>query len=91
MQLAARGYDVIVNYSRTAAEAEATVQAALTFNVQALAYRADVASDEQVQAMFAEVRRTWGRLDILVNNAGTTFFIDHTDVDSMTEKKWDHI
>jgi 3-oxoacyl-[acyl-carrier protein] reductase len=91
LQLAARGYDLIVNYSRSATEAEATVQAALAFNVQALAFRADVASDEQVQAMFAEVRRTWGRLDILVNNAGTTFFIDHTDLESMTEEKWDQI
>src|SRR6185437_9063510 len=40
------------------------------------------------------VRRTeaeLGGLDILVNNAGTTRFIDHADLDALTDEVWDEI
>jgi NAD(P)-dependent dehydrogenase (short-subunit alcohol dehydrogenase family) len=37
----------------------------------AIAVTADVASEEDVAALFDAVRRTWGRVDLLVNNAGT--------------------
>src|SRR5207249_4780133 len=32
-----------------------------------------------------------GGLDVLVNNAGTTHFIDHTDLDALTDEVWDDI
>jgi NAD(P)-dependent dehydrogenase (short-subunit alcohol dehydrogenase family) len=35
-----------------------------------LALHADIADEEQVAAMFAEIDRAWGGVDILVNNAG---------------------
>ncbi|GAA4510724.1 SDR family oxidoreductase [Actinoallomurus oryzae] len=37
----------------------------------ALVVPADVGSAEAVADLFAEVRRTWGRVDLLFNNAGT--------------------
>jgi NAD(P)-dependent dehydrogenase (short-subunit alcohol dehydrogenase family) len=37
----------------------------------ALVVPTDVASEEAVAELFAEVRRTWGRVDLLFNNAGT--------------------
>ena len=33
----------------------------------------------------------FGRLDVLVNNAGMTHFVQHTDLEAMTEDKWDEI
>src|SRR5258706_988837 len=33
-------------------------------------YRADVADEKAVKAMFSEIRRSYGRLDHLINNAG---------------------
>ena len=36
---------------------------------EALPVRCDVTDEEQVKAMVAQVRKTWGRLDVLVNNA----------------------
>ncbi|MGE3778559.1 MAG: SDR family NAD(P)-dependent oxidoreductase, partial [Pirellulaceae bacterium] len=33
----------------------------------------------------------FGRLDVVVNNAGTTHFVTHTDLEAMSEAKWDEI
>jgi 3-oxoacyl-[acyl-carrier protein] reductase len=41
--------------------------------------------------MLQKVEREFGRLDVLVNNAGTTWFIDHKNLEEMTEEKWDRI
>src|SRR5437867_6486278 len=38
--------------------------------MDALAIRADVSKEAEVEAMFAEMERAWGGIDILVNNAG---------------------
>jgi 3-oxoacyl-[acyl-carrier protein] reductase len=32
-----------------------------------------------------------GGLDVLVNNAAMTHFIDHTDLEALTEEVWDGI
>lgn len=37
---------------------------------RAIAYRADVSKEDQVQAMFREMKQEFGIIDILVNNAG---------------------
>jgi 3-oxoacyl-[acyl-carrier protein] reductase len=39
---------------------------------EALAIGCDVASEEQVEAAFAKIGDTWGRVDVLVSNAGVT-------------------
>ena len=41
---------------------------------ESFAIQADVSDRESVAAMFAEVKKQWGRLDILVNNAGILAF-----------------
>jgi glucose 1-dehydrogenase len=50
--------------------AEEVVAAIRSHGVNAMAYKADVSSEEQVAAMFREVIGHFGTLDILVNNAG---------------------
>src|SRR5512140_2004484 len=47
-----------------------TVQDAGPAGANALALPTDVAKPEAVQALFAQVHKTWGRLDLLFNNAG---------------------
>jgi 3-oxoacyl-[acyl-carrier protein] reductase len=64
------GADVLVTYRRSAEAAADTVATLTALGRDARAERADVASAADVDALFAEVRRSWGRLDILVNNAG---------------------
>ncbi len=91
LALAERGCDVAVNYSKSAEEARETASAAKKTGVRALAVQADVRSDEQVRAMIDKVLADLGRLDVLVNNAGVTRFIDHADLEGVSDEAWDFI
>ncbi len=91
LHLAARGFDVVINYSRSKDEAEATAQDAEKLGVRALIAECHVASDEQVRRMVATCQQQFGRLDVLVNNAATTRFIPLDDLDAVTDDVWDEI
>ncbi|MDA1049956.1 MAG: SDR family NAD(P)-dependent oxidoreductase [Planctomycetota bacterium] len=91
LQFARRGFDIAINYSRSQDDAEQTAQDVRELGPRAIVVQCDVSSDEQAVAMIEAVRRELGRLDVLVNNAGTTYFIEHTDLDAMSEDKWDRI
>jgi 3-oxoacyl-[acyl-carrier protein] reductase len=71
-ELARSGATVVVNYARSP-EAAADVVAAITAaGGKAWSIQADVAVEEQVEAMVKAVLEREGRLDVLVNNAGIT-------------------
>ncbi|MCA9135855.1 MAG: SDR family oxidoreductase [Planctomycetales bacterium] len=91
LQFARRGYDVVVNYSRSEAEAHATVADAESLGAAVLLVCCDVSDDAEVRKMLALVNETFGRLDVLVNNAATTSFIPHGDLESLTESMWDRM
>ena len=69
LKFAQLGADVVVNYSRSAEDAEATAREAEALGVRALSSQADMGEREEIVALFARVRETFGRLDILVNSA----------------------
>jgi NAD(P)-dependent dehydrogenase (short-subunit alcohol dehydrogenase family) len=85
----ARG--VVVNYSRSVAEAEATARELAELGVDALPVKADVAREDEVLAMVETVAERFGRIDVLVNNAGTTRFIPFPDLEAVTDEVWRHI
>lgn len=91
LEFAGLGYDVIVNYSRSAAEAEQTAEEANALGVQALALQCDVSDDIAVREMIRNVDQTFGKLNVLVNNAATTNFVDHRDLEGLTEPMWDRM
>jgi len=64
------GADVVVNYVAGDSEAQNVVDTIQSAGVRALAVKADVSSEEQVQAMFQRMIAEFGTIDILVNNAG---------------------
>ena len=82
---------VVVNYSRSAAEAESTAQELRALGAEALPWRANIAEEATVKNMIALTVDRYGRLDVLVNNAGTTHFIPHADLDALTDQVWDDI
>ncbi len=82
---------IVVNYSRSAEDAEATAAALRELGSGAVAHQASVADETAVNAMVGEAVSRHGRLDVLVNNAGTTRFIPHNDLDALTEEVWDEI
>jgi 3-oxoacyl-[acyl-carrier protein] reductase len=91
LRLAGQGLAVAVNYSRSQAEAEDTLAEVRRRGVPGILCRADVADDAAVRAMVARCAEELGGLDVLVNNAGTTRFIDHTDLEALTDEVWDEI
>ncbi|WP_372725990.1 SDR family NAD(P)-dependent oxidoreductase [Novipirellula sp.] len=91
LQFAARGYDVVVNYSRSAAEAEETANHVASAGAAVLTLRCDVSDDGAVGKMMNQIESEFGRLDALVNNAAMTHIIDHDDLPGMTESMWDQI
>lgn len=70
--LAAAGAAVVVNYARSAAEAEDAVRAVEALGSEGGLIQADVGDEEAVEGMFEELRRRWGGVDIVVNNAAIT-------------------
>lgn len=91
LQLARLGCSVVVNYSRSRDAAEAVAAEAEKAGVKAIAVQADVAQDADCRALVQAAEKAFGRLDVLVNNAGTTRFIQHADLDSVTEEDWANI
>jgi glucose 1-dehydrogenase len=70
LALGGAGADVVVNYLSGDDEAEAAVGAINEKGSSAIAIRADVSQEDQVQAMFGRMLERFGTIDILVNNAG---------------------
>jgi len=68
--LASAGASVVVNYVANDEVASAVVKEIHAAGGRAMAIKADVAKEDQVQAMFRQMIDAWGSIDILVNNAG---------------------
>ena len=68
--LGAAGADVVVNYVSAPEAAERVAADIRAGGSRALAIRADVSREDDVQAMFGEMLAAWDTIDILVNNAG---------------------
>ncbi len=79
---ARRGWAVAVNYTRDVSAAEAVVAAIVAAGGQAVAVRADVASEAEVAAMFLEIDRSLPPLAGLVNNAGVVDLPGRVDATS---------
>jgi 3-oxoacyl-[acyl-carrier protein] reductase len=84
LELARRGCDVLVNYSRSKEDAERTAADVRALGVRAVALRADVAEDADCRALVATAMREFGRLDVLVQSAGTTVFVPHADLEKLS-------
>ena len=74
LQLAQRGWNVVINYSRSADEAQQSAAACRDAGADVLLQQADVADDAQCRALVDATVARWGRLDGLVNNAGVSVF-----------------
>jgi 3-oxoacyl-[acyl-carrier protein] reductase len=72
LALAAEGAAVVVNYASSSGAADAVVAAITGQGGQAIALKADVSQEAEVEAMFAATIAQFGRVDVLVNNAGIT-------------------
>ena len=83
-RLSSKGARVVINYSRSEAEARATVEACQKLGAETLLCRADVSVDDDCRRMASETIAKWGRIDGLVNNAGQTVFASDADLDTLS-------
>ncbi len=70
LRLAADGYRVVVNYAGNTARARDVVAEIERAGGQAIAVQADVARNDQVQALFGAARDAFGGVDAVVHSAG---------------------
>jgi len=82
------GWNVVVS-GRRKEELDKTVAMAKPGGGKMLAIRADVGKHEDVKAMFAETKRTFGRLDFLFNNAG--FGAPAVPMEDLTLQQWQSV
>jgi hypothetical protein len=81
--LAAKGYQVLVNYNRSADLAKQVVQDCLNLGVQAMAVQGDVSDDAVCIHLANQAMAQWGRIDVLVNSAGATLFVPLSQLDDV--------
>lgn len=90
-QLAAKGGRVVVNYTKSKADAEQTAQACKAAGGDAIVVQGDVASDADCRKLAQAALDAWGRIDGLVNNAGITKFAAHADLDALSAEDFQHL
>jgi glucose 1-dehydrogenase len=86
--LAAAGADVVVNYAAGEAKALAVCDEIRVAGGRAIAVKADVSSEAEVQAMFRRMFDEFGTIDILVNNAGLQ---QDASFDELTLEQWNRV
>ncbi len=91
LAFARAGFDVVVNYAASGAQAAGVVSEVEKLGVSALALGADVADDAAVRRMIARVEDAFGRLDVLIANAGTTIDTVPTDLEGVSVDAWDRV
>jgi 3-oxoacyl-[acyl-carrier protein] reductase len=72
--LATEGAAVVVNYASSKDGADKVVDEISQRGGKAIAVQGDVAKKKDIERVFAETKKAFGRLDILVNNAGVYQF-----------------
>jgi 3-oxoacyl-[acyl-carrier protein] reductase len=89
--LAKLGYRVVINYSKSQADAEETIREVRGLGGDGIAMRADVADDADCRGVVGAAVARFDRLDVLVNCAGTTEFIPFHDLEGATDEVWQRL
>ncbi len=88
LELARAGAAVVVNYVTKPEDADAVVQRIVDAGGSAIAIRADVSREDEVEAMFARAIAHFGTLHIVVPNAGLQ---RDAPFDQMTLEQWNMV
>ena len=86
--LAADGASVVVNYASSKEGADKVVAEIKAKGGKAVAVQGDFSNQEDIARVFAETKKTFGRLDTLVNNAGVYNF---TPLEQVTPEEYNRI
>ncbi len=89
--LAGAGFDVVVNYGKSADAARATVAACDAAGSETLLVQCDVSDEASVEAMIATVANRYGRLDVVCSNAGVSIDVGPKDFHTIDLAEWDRV
>jgi 3-oxoacyl-[acyl-carrier protein] reductase len=87
-ELAAQGASVVVNYASSKEGAEKVVAEITKAGGKAVAVGGSVAKASEIDKLFAETKKAYGKVDILVNNAGVYAF---APLEAITEEEIDRM
>jgi 3-oxoacyl-[acyl-carrier protein] reductase len=83
--LATEGAAVVVNYASSKEGADKVVDEITKRGGKAIAVQADVAKKKDIERLFAETKKAFGKIDILINNAGV---YDFKPLEEITENEF---
>jgi enoyl-[acyl-carrier protein] reductase III len=83
LAFAREGTDVVINYSRSKADADATVAEIAALGVRAEALQCDVGDRDAVFEMVKTVGERYGRIDMLINSAARGLERPRAAIDSL--------
>src|SRR5579863_6352071 len=88
--LAKGGARIVINYSSSQKEAEATADLCRSAGGEVIVVQGDVSRDEDCRKL-AAAAAPWGRLDALINNAGTTKHMPHDNLDGLSAEDFQRL
>jgi len=90
IELGKRGASVVVNYQSSKSSADEVVKTIESFNngAKAVSIQADVTKAADIERLFQEAKKHFGKVDIVMSNSGTESW-DKTE--EITEEKYDHV
>lgn len=80
-QFAENDYNVVINYNNSKEQAHELLEEITKNGGTAIAVKADIRKEDEVQDLFDSAINSFGRIDVLINNAGIALgklFIDNT-------------
>ena len=90
MQLAANGFDVVVNGTRMVSDAEEAIKKLKDIGQDVIYCRGDISISSDRENIIQQVKERFGRIDVLVNNAGVAPK-ERKDILDATEESFDHV
>ena len=90
-RLSSKGGKVVINYTKSEAEANETADACRSLGGDVLLCRADVSDDADCRRMASETMERFGRIDGLVNNAAQSKIAAHADLEALSAEDFNRI
>jgi len=90
LELARRGCSIVVNYANSKAGADEVVKEieSLGTGAKAISIQADVSKVAEIERLFQESKKHFGKVNIVMSNSGTESWDKTEDI---TEEKFDHV
>lgn len=86
---AALGADIVINYSRDKSSADQVVSNIQAMGANVIAIQADVSKVAEIERLYDEAKKAFGKIDIVVANAGVEMV--ETPVTEFTEDQFDKL